>query len=105
MKVPNHLQVSQPDQDSINGVICLWVSRTLEQPFSVKWIQYFGEHLEHLRQVFEQFRKFGLLVKMSKCEFCMDRMDFLGHEVSAEGLRPNANKVRAINAMPTPTDA
>jgi hypothetical protein len=65
----------------------------------------FGEHLEHLRQVFEQFRKFGLLVKMSKCEFCMDRMDFLGHEVSAEGLRPNANKVRAINAMPTPTDA
>jgi hypothetical protein len=31
-------------------------------------------------------------------------MDFLGHEVSAEGLRPNANKVKAINAMPTPTD-
>jgi len=55
--------------------------------------------------VFEQFRKFGLFVKMSKCEFCMDRMDFLGHEVSAEGLRPNANKVKAINEMPAPKDS
>ncbi|HYN44668.1 MAG TPA: reverse transcriptase domain-containing protein [Candidatus Limnocylindrales bacterium] len=66
--------------------------------------QTFEEHINHLKQVFEQFRKFGLFVKMSKCEFCMDRMDFLGHEVSAEGLRPNANKVKAINAMPAPTD-
>jgi hypothetical protein len=66
--------------------------------------QTFEEHISHLKQVFDQFRKFGLFVKMSKCEFCMDRMDFLGHEVSAEGLRPNANKVKAINAMPTPSD-
>ncbi|HYN44763.1 MAG TPA: RNase H-like domain-containing protein, partial [Candidatus Limnocylindrales bacterium] len=67
--------------------------------------QTFEEHIEHLKQVFEQFRKFGLFVKMSKCEFCMDRMDFLGHEVSAEGLRPNANKVKAINEMPKPSDS
>ena len=66
--------------------------------------QTFEEHLEHLKKVFEQFKKFGLFVKMSKCEFCMDRMEFLGHEVSAEGLRPNANKVKAINDMPTPKD-
>ncbi|HYN44438.1 MAG TPA: reverse transcriptase domain-containing protein, partial [Candidatus Limnocylindrales bacterium] len=31
--------------------------------------QTFEEHIEHLKQVFEQFRKFGLFVKMSKCEF------------------------------------
>ncbi|HYN44838.1 MAG TPA: RNase H-like domain-containing protein [Candidatus Limnocylindrales bacterium] len=31
-------------------------------------------------------------------------MDFLGHEVSAEGLRPNANKVKAIGEMPKPAD-
>src|SRR3990167_3098027 len=46
--------------------------------------QTFDEHISHLKQVFEQFRKVGLFVKMSKCEFCMDRMDFLGHEVSKQ---------------------
>ncbi len=65
----------------------------------------FEEHLEHLKFVFAQFRKFGLYVKLSKCEFCMERMEFLGHEVSDEGVRPNMKKVKAIVEMPTPKDS
>jgi len=65
----------------------------------------FEEHIEHLKFIFAQFRKFGLYVKMSKCEFCMKRMEFLGHEVSAEGVRPNMKKVKAISEMPTPKDS
>jgi len=104
MRIPKHTLVLLPDQDSINGNIYLWDSKMLEQLSKDKWIQSFEEHIIHLREIFKKFRKYGLFVKMSKCEFGMDRMDFLGHEVSSEGLRPNANKIKAIQAIPTPSD-
>jgi len=104
MEIPKHTLVSPPDLDFTNGNIYPWDSKMLEQHSKGKWIQFFEEHIDHLKQIFERFREYGLFVKMSKCEFCMDRMDFLGHEVSSEGLRPNANKIKAIQAMPTPSD-
>ncbi len=62
------------------------------------------EHVEHLRQVFELFRKHSLYGRVSKCEFAVDHMAFLGHEVSGRGLAVDANKVRAIEKWAIPTN-
>ena len=48
--------------------------------------------------------KAGLKLKPSKCFFAMDRVLFLGHEVSAAGLGPNKVKTKAIECLPLPTD-
>ncbi|MCP3662607.1 MAG: DDE-type integrase/transposase/recombinase [Gammaproteobacteria bacterium] len=64
----------------------------------------FEEHLEHLAQVLDRFRQYNLKLKLKKCNFGQSELDFLGHLVTAEGLKPNPAKVQAVNEMPPPGD-
>ena len=43
-------------------------------------------HDTHLRVVLETLRKEGLYAKLSKCEFWLTEVSFLGHIVSKEGI-------------------
>jgi hypothetical protein len=47
----------------------------------------FEEHCEHLDLVMTKLREAGMVVKLPKCKFVMDKMDFLSHTVSAEGIQ------------------
>jgi hypothetical protein len=44
------------------------------------------EHEKHLRLILEKFRSNKLYVKFSKCEFCLTKVTFLGHVISAGGV-------------------
>ena len=44
------------------------------------------EHLEHLRIVLQTLRERQLYAKLSKCQFWLDRVTFLGHVISVEGV-------------------
>ena len=44
------------------------------------------EHSEHLRIVLQTLRERQLYAKLSKCQFWLDRVAFLGHVISAEGI-------------------
>ena len=44
------------------------------------------EHSEHLRIVLQTLRERQLYAKLSKCKFWLDRVTFLGHVISAEGV-------------------
>ena len=44
------------------------------------------EHSEHLRIVLQTLRERQLYVKLSKCQFWLDKVAFLGHVISAEGV-------------------
>ena len=44
----------------------------------------------------------GLTLKKEKCQFMMEEVEYLGHVISAEGLRPATSKTRAILEAPTP---
>lgn len=61
------------------------------------------EHVEHLRQVLDILRQQKYYAKMSKCEFMKAEVPFLGHLVSAAGVRVDPRKVEAIRDWPTPT--
>lgn len=60
------------------------------------------EHEQHLREVFSRLSKFGLTINLEKCEFGKSKIEFLGYEVSTEGIRPLQEKMDAINNFPKP---
>jgi hypothetical protein len=62
----------------------------------------FDEHMDHLRQVLDVLRKESLYANLKKCDFCMDRIIFLGYVVSAKGKEMDKAKVKAIQKWPTP---
>ena len=62
-----------------------------------------AEHKIHCREALTVLRNAKLYAKMSKCEFFKERIDFLGHTVSAAGISMNSFKVDAIRDWPAPT--
>ena len=46
------------------------------------------DHLYRLRRVFDRFREHRLKLKPSKCAFFKEEITYLGHRVSAEGVKP-----------------
>jgi hypothetical protein len=60
------------------------------------------EHEEHLRIVLERPRQQKLYAKFSKCEFWMEKVVFLGHVLSAEGITVDPSKVESITKWEQP---
>ena len=56
----------------------------------------FQEHLERLDQVFSRLSKAGLRLKLSKCSFLRKRVTYLGHNVSADGVATDCNKISVV---------
>ena len=54
------------------------------------------EHEQHLRIVLQILREKQLFAKLSKCDFLFKEVSFLGHIVSAEGIRVDLVKIKAI---------
>ena len=54
------------------------------------------DHDTHLRVVLETLRKEQLYAKLSKCEFWLGEVSFLGHIVSKEGIRVDPKKIEVI---------
>ncbi len=63
----------------------------------------FEEQCTKLEAVFSRLQQHSLKLKGSKCEFFKDRVQYLGHIVSAEGVETDPEKVRAIKEWPVPT--
>jgi hypothetical protein len=60
------------------------------------------EHEEHLRVVLERLRQQKLYAKFSKCEFLMEKVAFLGHVLSAEGIAVDPSKVESVTKWEQP---
>ena len=54
------------------------------------------DHDTHIRVVLETLRKEQLYAKMSKCEFWLKEVSFLGHIVLEEGIRVDERKIELI---------
>ena len=62
----------------------------------------FERHLADMREVFHRIRASGMLLKPSKCFFGLSTVQYLGHVVTPEGIRPDPAKVIRIRNFPTP---
>ena len=55
-----------------------------------------AKHAEYLRLVLQILREQKLYAKLSKCEFWMKEVKFLGHIVSQEGIFVDPSKVEVV---------
>ena len=60
------------------------------------------EHLDHLAEVLKRLQEAGMRLKKTKCAFLLPQVDYLGHTISAEGLRTSDAKVSGIVNAPAP---
>ena len=57
------------------------------------------DHLRRLQAMFERFHEHGLKLKPSKCSFLCKQITFLGHEFSADGMKPSTHNLEGIAEM------
>ena len=62
------------------------------------------EHAEHLQIVLQILRERQLYAKFSKCQFWLDKVAFLGHVISAEGISVDPQKIEVIVNWKPPTN-
>ena len=60
------------------------------------------EHDENLIKVLDRIREINLKLKWDKCKFKVKKVGYVGHLLTAEGLKPDPEKIRAIVGMKTP---
>ena len=61
-------------------------------------------HVATLATFFARLRLHKLKLSPDKSRIGAARVDFLGHVISADGVRPNDDQVAALTRMPMPTD-
>lgn len=59
-------------------------------------------HVSHLRAVLGILQKDQLYVKLSKCSFGLQKVEYLGHIISGKGVSTDPTKIMAMVAWPTP---
>jgi len=60
------------------------------------------EHDEHLRVVLHTLKENKLFAKLSKCEFWLWEVSFLGHMISKGGIAVDQSKVDVVLQWETP---
>jgi hypothetical protein len=63
------------------------------------------EHEKHPCLIMEKLREHKLYAKFSKCEFLLNKVGFLGHIVSAEGVTVDPSKVASVIEWESPKNA
>ena len=61
------------------------------------------EHERHLSIVLQILRDKRLYAKLKKCEFWLDRVSFLGHVVTKDGISVDLGKVDVVSNWRRPT--
>jgi hypothetical protein len=61
------------------------------------------EHEEHLRLILQKLWNHKLYAKLSKCEFWLKQVAFLGHVISEGGISVDPSKVQDVLSWKAPT--
>ena len=60
------------------------------------------EHMEQLSLLFQRFEQFRIVINPRKCISGSSSIEFLGHRITAEGIRPTEGKIETIKNFPEP---
>ena len=60
------------------------------------------DHAAHLKRLFEQTRKYNMMLNPEKCTFGVQAGKFLGFYLTERGIEANPDKCRAFTELPTP---
>lgn len=62
----------------------------------------FEEHIAKIKELFIRLRKAGLQLQPDKCHLFLKEINYLGHIISANGVRPDPKKTDAVEKFPAP---
>jgi hypothetical protein len=57
----------------------------------------FEEYADHVRQIFDRLRRFGLYINLDKCEFSITKITFLNYMIEINGVKMNQTKIKTVN--------
>ncbi|GJP78325.1 hypothetical protein CLOP_g8647, partial [Closterium sp. NIES-67] len=66
------------------------------------WSTTWEEHLGHIKLAMRRVKEHSLLLKINKCNFGFNKMPYLGHIISRDGVAPDPEKIKAVKEWPTP---
>lgn len=61
------------------------------------------QHIERLDRVFTRLRDCGLKVNAKKCHLFKDKIKYLGHWITSDGISTDDDKIAAVKNWPIPT--
>ena len=62
----------------------------------------FEEHINHLSQLLEAIMNEGFRLKLSKCTFALDSVQYLGHVIGYKSISPLKDNLISIRNFPVP---
>lgn len=68
--------------------------------YSASW----SLHIDHVRQALEVLRQHQFFIKLSKCAFGKQELEYLGHVVTPHGVKVDQAKIQAMLNWPPPTN-
>lgn len=60
------------------------------------------EHREHVRIILDRLKDYDIIAHRRKSRFFLDRVDFLGMEISSRGLRPKEERLKELQKIRLP---
>ncbi|KAB0794830.1 hypothetical protein PPYR_11669 [Photinus pyralis] len=63
------------------------------------------KHHEILEQVLKRAKEINLKFNLNKSQFCLNKVTYMGHVFSKEGMTPDPNKIKAIVDMSQPKNS
>jgi hypothetical protein len=60
-------------------------------------------HVTHLDKVFQVLRENQLFLRKEKCSFATNKVEYLGHFITKEGVSTDPNKIQAVSSWPLPS--
>ncbi|GJW45437.1 reverse transcriptase [Tanacetum coccineum] len=99
-KAPYRMPLPELEElrNQLKELIDTGYSRPSKAPYDdiVVYSHTLEEHVLHLKQVFQVLRDNELYVKLEKCSFTEDEVEFLGHKIKDGGLMMDGAKIKAI---------
>jgi transposase InsO family protein len=62
----------------------------------------FEEHISLLQEAFKRLRQHNIKLKLSKCYFVKPEVEYLGHIISFNTVKPSPRKIEAVKQFPMP---
>ncbi len=93
---PEHFQRRMSEiLSGVSGVVCM-VDDVLVHGQTKQ------EHDDRLREVLQRLQDAGVTLNAEKCVFAQNKVKFLGHVIDETGIKPDPDKVFAIQKVPPP---
>ena len=62
------------------------------------------QHLDHVQQTLSILKQHKFFVKLSKCVFSKQELEYLGHIITHRGVKVDDKKIEAMVAWPRPSN-